>query len=93
MTGYTGFSGDPTEQEGNYLALHFEVPEAEEATISVELINGSVGHPVTLDPDGLLITRITDKDTQILEVVASLEGYPDVTKRYSLAGLTLETGE
>ena len=90
MDEYTGFSGDPEEQSGNYLALHFEVPEAEDATITVELINGTVGHPVTLDSDGLIIIRITDKNTQIVEVVASLEGYESVTKRYSLAGLTLE---
>lgn len=92
VTGYTGFSGDPEEQEGNYLVLHFGCsdPDADGATISTFLTNGVIDHPQTLDPDGLLICRITDKMTQTIEVVASKEGYADVKKVYELTGLTLE---
>ena len=57
MTGYTDFSGDPAEQEGNYLALHFEDEDA--TSISVKVV-GSDHDPVTLDPDGLLVVRIRE---------------------------------
>lgn len=86
MTGYTGFSGKASERKGNYLALHCTAEEG--ATITVELINGTVGHPVTLDPDGLIILRIADKDTQSVRVVASKDGESN-TNTYSLNGLTL----
>ena len=55
VTGYTGFSGDTTEQEGNYLALHFEDEGAD--SISVQII-GSDHEPSTLDDDGLLVAQI-----------------------------------
>ena len=86
MTGYTGFSGDPEEQEGNYIALHFEDDDA--SSIAVKVI-GSDHDPVTLDEDGLFVGRIADKSTQTIKVVASKTGYESVTKTYSLTGLTL----
>lgn len=88
MTGYTGFSGKASERKGNYLALYCSTEE-EGSTITVELINGTVGHPVTLDSDGLIIMRISDKDTQRVRVVASKDGYTDTVREYSLTGLTL----
>lgn len=57
VEGYTGFSGDPEEQEGNYLALHLEDDDA--TSVSVKVV-GSEHDPVTLDPDGLLVLRIRD---------------------------------
>ena len=57
MTGYTGFSGDPAEQEGNYLAIHFEDDSA--SSISVKVV-GSEHDPVTLDEDGILVVRIRE---------------------------------
>ena len=57
VTGYTGFSGDPAEQEGNYLAIHFEDDSA--SSISVKVV-GSEHDPVTLDPDGILVVRIRE---------------------------------
>lgn len=88
VTGYTGFSGDPEEQSGNYLALKFTAEEG--ATVTVELINGTVGHPVTLDEDMNIVIRIADKDTQSIEVVAS-KGGASSTKTYALTGLTLQS--
>lgn len=88
VTGYNGFSGKASERKGNYLALHFATTEAG-STISVELVNGTVGHPVTLDADGILISRISDKDTQYLRVVAEAEGYTKTVREYKLTGLTL----
>lgn len=55
VEGYTGFSGDPEEQEGNYLALHFEDEGAD--SISVQVI-GSDHEPAELDDDGLLVAQI-----------------------------------
>lgn len=62
VTGYTDFSGDPEEQEGNYLALHFEDDDA--TSISVKVVGSDYG-PVTLDEDGLLVVRIRDVATGI----------------------------
>jgi hypothetical protein len=88
VTNYTGFSEDPTEQQGNYIALHIDT-DVEGATIVAELIGDSRG-PVTLDSDRTLITRIKNKGQKI-KITASKEGYPTIEKTFTLAGLTLET--
>ena len=79
---YTGFSSDPALQSGNYLALHFGVVGADDATITVTVTNPSV-----LDADGDIVLRIADKDSQTVTVVAEADGQT-ITKEYSLAGLT-----
>lgn len=86
VTGYTGFSGNVAEQEGNYLAI--KVTAIDGATITVELINGTVGHPVTLDEDGMIVLRITDKSTQSVQVVATKDNKSEVYN-YSISGMTL----
>lgn len=90
VTGYTGFSGDPAEQSGNYLALLCESDEAD--AITVELVGGNVGHPVTLDSDGLIVIRITDKSSQSIRIVASKDGSKIAERTYALDGLTVATG-
>ena len=80
---YTGFSGDPSLQSGNYIALHAET-NVSGATIVVTLTN-----PVTLDPDGDVVLRVRDKSTQTITVVASKEGYENVTKTFSLDELVV----
>lgn len=57
VTGYTGFSGDPTEQSGNYLALHATADAG--AVIQAKLQGGPLGW-VTLDSDGIIISRLHD---------------------------------
>ena len=90
VTGYTGFSGDPDEQQGNYLVFHCESEDAD--SITVELVGGVSGRgEVTLDSDGLMIARISDTSQKIL-VRAYKDGVVGNIKTYSLAGLTL-TGE
>ena len=90
VTDYTGFSGDPTEQEGHFLVFHAE-SNMPDSTITMELVNGRVGHPVTLDDDGIGIVHISDKDNQLLRIVAtSKDGQFTDTKVYSLSELTLE---
>ena len=85
VTGYTGFSGDVTEQSGNYIALKF-VADAD--SITVELVNGTLGHPVTLDEDGMIVIRITDVSTQSIKVVAT-KGAISETKTLTISGLVL----
>lgn len=87
VTGYTGFSGDPAEQSGHYLALHIDT-DAEADSITVEIIGGDHG-PVQLDSDRTNIFRIKNKQQKI-KIVAKKDGYPDVEKIYNLAALTLE---
>ena len=86
VSGYTGFSGDVSEQSGHYLALHCTATNAD--SITVELENGTVGHPVTLDSDGLIVIRITNKATQKV-IVTALKGSDSEAKTYTLTGLTL----
>lgn len=51
------------------------------------------GRTKTLDPDGILITHVADKDSQTITVVASAEGYQSTTKVYNLTGLICDDGE
>lgn len=87
VTGYTGFSSKPAEQEGHYLALKIESAPADAVT-TVELVGGTKG-PVTLDADKNIVLLIKDKATQTIKVV-STKGDKSSTKTYSLTGLTLE---
>lgn len=86
VTDYTGFSSDTDEQSGNFLALKLEAFSG--ATIQVELVNGTVGKPVTLDSDGMIVLRITDISTQSIKVIATIDSVSE-TISYSISGLTL----
>ncbi len=77
------------EDSGNYIVLHAEVPDTEDVTITVEVVNGVHG-PQTLDEDGIAICRITDKNSQKIRFVARKTGYEPVTKTFTLRGLTLQ---
>lgn len=84
-TNYTGFSGDPELQEGNYLALKVgDVPGG--TTVTVELIGGHSG-PVELDEDMNAVLRI-EATTQKIKLVAT-NGDVTITKVFNLTGLTL----
>lgn len=87
-TGYTGFSGDPDLQEGNFLAMKVDnVPEG--ATMTVELEHGYSG-PVELDSDLNFVLRIADKDNQIVKVTASKDS-DHFSKEFLLTHLTCES--
>lgn len=93
VTGYTEFnSSEPTEQEGNYLALDFSdnwLGDTDPTTFTVELKGGKKG-PVTLtDGDAFCVFRVTNPNTQSIEVV-STDSTGTTTVKYSLKGLTLE---
>lgn len=85
VTGYTGFSGDPAEQSGNYLALKFDAPAG--ATTTVELLGGTVGHPVELDSDMSCVFRIGNRNQKIR--VISTKDDLTITKVLSLRTLKL----
>lgn len=89
VSDYSGFSSKAEEQSGNYLALHITVPQYDDAVITVELIGGSLGKPVTLDEDKTIILRITDPDNQSVKIVATKDNKV-VTKTYALTGIELK---
>ena len=88
VTGYTGFSSNTSEQEGNYLALKVDA-DSKDAVATVELVGGTKG-PVTLDDDMNIVLLIKNKDTQSIKVTVD-NGENSTTKTYGLIGLTLET--
>lgn len=88
VTGYTGFSSNTSEQEGNYLALKVDA-DSEDAIVTVELVGGTKG-PVTLDEDMNIVLLIKNKDTQSIKVTTT-HNKESITKTYGLSGLTLET--
>ena len=91
VTGYTGFSSEPTEQSGNYLALKINtIPN--DATTTVEVVGGTKG-PVTLDEDKNIVLLIKNKDTQSIKIISTKEGMSPIEKTYGLSGLTLESAE
>lgn len=84
LTDYTGFSGETSEQEGNFLTVFAPILNGE--TIVMELVGGTTG-PKTLD-DGIMVLRITDAENQSLKLTATKAG---VTKEYNFKfDLTLE---
>jgi len=89
VTGYTGFSGDEEEQSGNYLVLHATHPTAD--SIKAKLHGGKHGE-VTLDNDGILITRVTDPAKQTIEFTAVKSGVTS-SVTLSLRDLVLQGAE
>lgn len=87
MTGFTNFSSEPTEQEGNYLALKFDYPEG--TTTTVEIVGGTKG-AVTLDEDKNWVGLIKNKDSQSIKVIAKRD-IETVEKIYALTGMILES--
>jgi hypothetical protein len=85
VTGYTGYSGSAELQEGNFLALHFEAPEAD--SITVEVVGGHSG-PRELDSDGLVVARIENTE-QSIRAVAYFGESGMIIKEYALDDLTL----
>lgn len=79
VTGYTGFSSEPSEQKGHYLALKFDVTPAD-ATTTVELVGGTKG-PVALDEDKNIVLLIKN-NSQSVKVISTKDS-SSVTKIYS----------
>lgn len=82
VTGYTGFSDNPAQQEGHYLVLHVEPVAGMTTTVTVT-------QPSILDSDGIIVLLIADT-SQTVTVTLSKDGEVVATKVFSLTGLTLE---
>lgn len=82
VTGYTGYSGDPDLQKGNFLAIKVDATAG--ATVTVELLGGESG-PVTLDEDMNAVIRIANK-SQKLKITCTSNGQT-VSKVYGLRNL------
>ena len=88
VTGYTGYSGDPAEQSGYYIALDFTATDG--ATTTIQMLGGaSEGNPIDMSADMYAVGRITNKRSQKIKVTTTLSGV-SVSKVYSLANLVLE---
>ena len=78
------------ENSGNYLAIHCTTPGVEDAEITV---TSSDEGTVLFDSEtGIAISRITDKDTQTIEVVAYKDGQSD-SVTLDLSNLTIEAND
>ena len=86
VSDYTGFSGDVSEQSGNYMAIHCAVPGTDGTRITAKLTKTNIVDP----DDGIIVLRVTDK-TIPLVITASKDGYDDVVKNFNLNGLTLQS--
>ena len=91
VTGYTGFSGEAELQEGHYLALKIDT-EDENDTITVELVGGTVGHPVELDSDRNIVLHLGDIRKQRVRVVTTHNNV-STTETFYLNQLVLEEAE
>ena len=83
---YTGFSGDAKEQVGNFIAIHCDVPGVTGEEITFISRKGTE-YPVD-QSDGLIVLRITAPTK--LKFKVEKDGYPTITKEYSIKDLKLE---
>lgn len=93
VEGFTGFSGDPEFQDGNFIALHFDAPDYTKLKFA-KFQGGVMGDFKPLDSDMNCVVRVTNKDTFILVfAIFDSEGAEVERFCYSLAGLTCEEPE
>lgn len=86
---WTWFDSDPEINTGNFLVFKSTLSGADK--ITAQLIGAKVNPgPIELDSDGIAIFHVTNKDTQMVQVVA-YKGDLVQTKLYTLNGLTCET--
>ena len=74
---------------GNFLALHFDDIDPAATTCKVGLDPSAGSGLVALDPDGLAMFKISDKDTQKLKVVTTNGAFTGY-QTFDLSGLTVE---
>lgn len=83
ISDYTGFSGDPELQSGNFLCMHFTTTE--DATTTIQVLGGDFP-PAVLDPsDNIAIFRVKNRD-QSIQVVSTKDG-ATTSKVYTLRSL------
>ena len=89
ITGWTEYSAEPSEQDGNFLVLNISA-DPSDSTLVVEL-NDDVIDPVEVDsdPTDVFIFRIEDKDEDVITVTAyDSDPIDAVEEVYTLTGLT-----
>ena len=84
VTDYTGFSGNPDQQKGNYLALKVNCP-VENAAITVKLKNTT-----TLDEDRIIVLYVAEDSPDTITITATAEGYNTTVQTYDISGLVKE---
>lgn len=87
VTGYTGFSGDPAEQEGNYLALHIDTGDVTPDRVTIMIVGGDYPAKDIDLSDNIVVLRIKNTAQQV-QVVAYKDGRA-AAKLYDLRNLTL----
>lgn len=92
VTDYTGFSSDPTLQEGNFLAVNLVNNDYSNFT-SVKIgLNPSQGSglvEIINDPDKNGVFRVANTSQKFKIVSTSIDGVEN-TQEFDLSGLTLE---
>lgn len=88
VTGYTKFSSDTAQQQGNFLAM--KVTAAEGATVKFKLVGGTSPEKTLPADDHQIIWRITATTQKPHLEVTQKE--KTSTVEYDLSGLTLESG-
>ena len=91
MRDYTGYSDDPDEQHGYYLALHITSPGNDNIKVRLNTVNHATDEEdhadVTLDSDGIVIIRrasLPDMSQSIDIMVCDNDDQPILTKTYAL---------
>lgn len=86
VTGYTGYSGVPEEQEGHYLALQFEASDG--ATVKIQTVGGlNDAEEKTLDADMDAVIYVKSNKMK-LKVKCELNG-DTINRTLSFSGLKL----
>lgn len=89
---YTGFSGDPALQSGNFIALKFtDIPaSATSVKVGLEPSRGSGLVEIIDDPDKNGVFRIDNKFEQNFKVVTT-DGIQTVTQIFDLSRLNVQS--
>ena len=91
VEGYTGFSGDPALQSGNFIALKFsDIPAtATSVKVGLEPSRGSGLVEIINDPDKNGVFRIDNKFEQNFKIVTT-DGTQTVTQIFDLSRLNVQ---
>ena len=89
VTDYTGFSSNPEEQQGNYVAFHISVGDMVIGTNVTVKVNG-----VTLDPDGIFVMIFREGTTHPKAIAeASADGHKTISKVFDFTHVVKEPAE
>lgn len=89
VTGFTMYSSESTEQEGNYLA--FKVTKLPKDSTATAVVTGGKKEAQSVAVNTPMCFRVSNKDSQKLEVTVTTNDQRTGKKTYDLSGLTLES--